>query len=80
MRDHNKLRAFKLADELVIHTYQVARAFPKEEIYGLTSQMRGAAISVASNMIEGCARESQSDISPFSGNRLWVLTGAALSS
>jgi len=59
MRDHTKLRAFELADEMALLIYQVTRLFPKEEIYGITSQMRRAAISVPSNIVEGCARESQ---------------------
>ena len=67
MRDHNKLRAFKLADELALDIYKVTISFPKEEIYGLTSQMRRAAVSVASNIVEGCARESQSEYLRFLG-------------
>ncbi|NIR48825.1 four helix bundle protein [candidate division KSB1 bacterium] len=59
MRDHTKLRAFELADELAIMIYQITTVFPKEEIYGLTSQMRRAAVSVPSDIVEGCARESQ---------------------
>ena len=59
MRDHTKLRAFELADEIALLIYQVTRLFPKEEIYGMTSQMRRASISVPSNIVEGCARESQ---------------------
>ncbi|MDD2707162.1 MAG: four helix bundle protein [Verrucomicrobiae bacterium] len=59
MRDHTKLRAFELADEVAISTYRATRGFPKEEIYGLTSQMRRAAISIPSNIVEGCARETQ---------------------
>ena len=65
MRDHNKLRAFKLADELAIEIYQVTTNFPKEEIYGLTYQVRRAAVSVASNIVEGYARESQSECLRF---------------
>ena len=59
MRDHTKLRAFELADELAILIYGITKNFPREEIYGLTSQMRRAAVSAASNIVEGCARESQ---------------------
>ena len=65
MRDHTKLRAFELADELAVLTYQVTREFPKEETYGLTSQMRRSAVSVPSNIVEGCARESQAEYFRF---------------
>ena len=46
MRDHRELRAFELADEVVLLIYRATVGFPKHEIYGLTSQMRRAAISV----------------------------------
>ena len=65
MRDHRKLRAFELADEVAINVYRVTAHFPKAEIYGLTSQIRRAAISVPSNIVEGCARESQADYLRF---------------
>ena len=65
MRDHMKLRAFTLADELAVSVYNLTRQFPKEEIYGLTSQMRRAAVSVPSNIVEGCARESQAEYLRF---------------
>ncbi|HUU41926.1 MAG TPA: four helix bundle protein [Desulfatiglandales bacterium] len=65
MRDHTKLRAFELADEVVLLIYRATRKFPKEEIYGLTSQMRRAAVSVPSNIVEGCTRESQAEYLRF---------------
>jgi len=65
MRDHKKLKAFQLADELALVIYKITRLFPKEELFGLTSQMRRAAVSVPSNIVEGCARESQSEYLRF---------------
>ena len=53
MRDHTKLRAFELADEVAVLIYRVTAKFPKEEMYGLISQLRRAAISVPSNIVEG---------------------------
>ena len=65
MRDHTKLRAFELADEIALLIYRATSGFPKEELYGLTSQMRRAAVSVPSNIVEGCARDSQADYLRF---------------
>ena len=65
MRDHTKLRAFELADELVLKIYEATKKFLQEETYGLTSQMRRAAVSVPSNVVEGCARESQGEYVRF---------------
>jgi four helix bundle protein len=65
MRDHTKLRAFELADALAWKVYQQTRLFPREEQFGLTTQMRRAAVSVASNIVEGCARRSQADYVRF---------------
>jgi len=65
MRDHTKPRAFKLADELALLVYKVTARFPREELYGLTTQMRRAAVSVPSNIVEGCARDSQADYLRF---------------
>jgi four helix bundle protein len=65
MRDHTKLRAFELADEVAVLVYRVTEGFPREESYGLTSQVRRAAVSVPSNIVEGCARDSQADYLRF---------------
>jgi four helix bundle protein len=65
MRDHTKLKAFELADEVALLVYKITAVFPKEEMYGLTSQMRRAAVSVPSNIVEGCSRPSQADYLRF---------------
>jgi len=65
MRDHRNLRAFQLADELVLGVYRATKTFPKDEMFGLTSQLRRAAVSIASNIVEGCARQSQADFVRF---------------
>lgn len=65
MRDHTKLRAFELADDVAIAIYRATISFPREEQFGLTAQMRRAAVSVASNIVEGCGRQSKADYIRF---------------
>src|SRR5262245_59802131 len=61
MRDYTKIEAWRLADDLTVSVYGHTRSFPKEEVYGLTSQMRRAAYSVAANIVEGALRGSKKD-------------------
>jgi four helix bundle protein len=65
MRDYRNIDAWKLADDLTVAIYEKTRTFPKEELYGLTSQLRRAAYSVPANIAEGSARESQRDYLHF---------------
>jgi len=65
MRDYTKIEAWKLADDLTVAIYQATQAFPREEIYGLTSQLRRASYSVPANICEGSSRESKKDYLHF---------------
>jgi hypothetical protein len=61
MRDYTKIDTWRLADDLTVAVYDGTRAFPREELYGLTSQLRRAAYSVPANTAEGASRESKKD-------------------
>ncbi len=65
MRDYTKLRAFELADELALLVYRATASFPRHEQFGLTQQLRRAAVSCPSNIVEGCARHSLNDYLRF---------------
>jgi four helix bundle protein len=65
MRDYTKIESWKLADDLTVAVYERTRSFPKEEIYGLTSQLRRASYSVPANIVEGSSRESKKDYLHF---------------
>jgi four helix bundle protein len=59
------MEVYKASMLLVKEIYRITATFPKAEIYGLSSQMRRAAVSVPSNIAEGCARKSQKELLQF---------------
>lgn len=73
MRDFKKIKAYQLADDLVPAIYGATKAFPKEELYGLTSQLRRAAVSTAANIVEGASRQHRKDYLQF----LYIARGSA---
>ncbi len=64
-KPHKNLDVWKISMELVQRVYKVTTAFPKHEIYGLTSQIRRAAVSVPSNIAEGAARQTKKELANF---------------
>jgi four helix bundle protein len=65
MQDFRKLNTWQKAHSLAIAVYQATAGFPKDELYGLTSQMRRACISIPANIAEGCGRDSGADLGRF---------------
>jgi four helix bundle protein len=65
MGDFRELKVWERAHELTLDIYKVTRAFPKDELYGLTSQTRRAAASVGANIAEGCGKNSRPDFARF---------------
>ena len=64
-RPHYRLDAWKESMALVKAVYEITRDFPREEVYGLSQQMRRAAVSVPSNLAEGAARTSRKEFAQF---------------
>lgn len=65
VRRYQSIKAWQLADDLAVAIYQVTGEFPKDELYGLVSQMRRAGISVAANIAEGANRASRREYLHF---------------
>lgn len=65
MRDFLKLDIWKRSHSLTLRVYIVTKLFPKEESFGITSQMRRSAISIPSNIAEGCGRNTNLQFANF---------------
>lgn len=66
MKDFRHLDVWNKAHQTVLEVYKGTCSFPKEEMFGLTSQIRRAAVSIPSNMAEGCGRGSDAELARFS--------------
>ena len=65
MKTHMDLDVWKLSMDFVENIYKISASFPKEEMYGLTSQIRRAAVSVPSNIAEGASRQGNKEFIQF---------------
>ncbi len=63
--DHKNLDVWKKSIDMVVDIYLLTNFFPKEEIYGITQQIRRSAVSVSSNISEGCARKNDTETIQF---------------
>src|SRR2546427_6196804 len=68
LRSYQELIGWKKGIELVTDVYRLTQKFPKQEIYGLTSQIRRAAVSIPSNIAEGQGRMSRGEFKQFLGH------------
>jgi len=64
-RDFKNIKAWQYADDLAVLVYSKATSFPKEELYGITSQLRRAVVSVPANIAEGTGREHKKEYLNF---------------
>ena len=64
-KGYKKLLVWQKADELALRIYDETKKFPKEEIYGITSQLRRAALSVPTNIVEGMGRQGKKELRHF---------------
>lgn len=74
MRDFKKYDVWDLSHKLTLEIYRITSVFPKEELYGLTSQIRRASLSIPTNISEGCGRSSDKEFNQF----LNIALGSAL--
>ena len=65
MPDFKQLKVWRKAHEMTLQTYRLTAGFPKEEMYGLTSQLRRSAASIGANIAEGCGRRSDGEMCRF---------------
>lgn len=65
MRDFRKLKVWERSHDLALAVYKETAAFPKDELYGLTSQLRRACASIPANIAEGCGRSGPAELSRY---------------
>ena len=65
MKDFHELKVWQKAHQLTLVVYQITASFPREELYGLTSQLRRCSSSIPANLAEGCGRNGDAEFARF---------------
>jgi four helix bundle protein len=65
VKDFRKQKVWMKAHDLALEVYRVSESFPKAELFGLTSQIRRAGVSIPANIAEGCGRDTDADFARF---------------
>jgi four helix bundle protein len=65
VKDFHQLQVWQKAHQLTLAVYQLTAAFPREELYGLTTQLRRSSSSVSANLAEGCGRNGDAEFARF---------------
>ena len=65
VKDFHELKVWEKAHELTLAVYQITTTFPREELYGLTSQLRRSSASIPANLAEGCGRKGDAELARF---------------
>ena len=65
VKDFRELKVWQKAHQLTLAVYELTATFPREELYGLTAQLRRAGSSIAANLAEGCGRNEDAELARF---------------
>ena len=73
MRDFRNLKVWKKSHQITLAVYKITTGFPKDELFGLTSQIRRSSVSISANIAEGCGRDGEAELARF----LYIAMGSA---
>jgi four helix bundle protein len=73
MQNFRQLQVWQKAHQLTLAVYRITKSFPRDELYGLTAQLRRSSSSIPANLAEGCGRSSDAEFSRF----CWIAMGSA---
>ncbi|MGO9167061.1 MAG: four helix bundle protein [Candidatus Sulfotelmatobacter sp.] len=79
MKDFRRLKVWEKVHFLTLDIYKVTARFPREEVYGLTSQMRRCSASMGANIAEGCGKQGNNELHPVSLHSVGICQRTGLS-